>query len=141
MSLIWKKENAQIHQGQIPLEGDSYKHLTFHHGLERKIPFGGSKLAPIYEEMGDNKTSRIRLDFTDLFDDRLGLDDRRYLRIGHQRRSHKKDHKFVVYLPKWFQEKYCVRGKKDYFLPKIELRETNIYLYVIPNISKTREVT
>ena len=135
MSIIWKKESARIHRGQIPLEGDSYKHLTFHHGLERKIPFGSSCLAPIYDEM-DNKNPRIKLDFTDLFYGNLRFNNERYLRIGNQRRRHKKDHKFVVYLPKWFQEKYCRRGSKgDYFLPKIELREDAIYLYVIEPVS------
>ena len=130
MSIIWKKEPARVHRGQIPLEGDSYKHLTFHHGLERKIPFGSSCLAPIYEEM-DNKNPRIKLDFTDLFYGNLRFDNERYLRIGHQKRTHKKDHKFVVYIPKWFREKYCIRGEKDYFLPKLELHEDAIYLYVI----------
>ena len=138
MSIIWKKEPARIHRGQIPLEGLSYKHLTFHHGLERKIPFGGSKLAPIYEEVMDNGSRRIILNFTDLFKGELKLDNERYLRIGHQKRTHKTDHKFVVYIPKWFCEKYCIRGGKDYFLPKLELQENAIYLYVVGPVSVSK---
>jgi len=141
MVIIWKKEIARIHQGQISLEGDSYKHLTFHCGLERKIPFGSSCLAPIYVEM-DNKTPRIKVDFLDLFYGNLRLDNKRYIRIGHQKRTHKTNNRFVIYLRKWFREKYCIpgEGEKDYFLPKIELQEDAIYLYVIGHVcTETKE--
>jgi len=140
MSIIWKKEPVRIHRGQIPLRGDSYDYLSLNRSLGRKIRLRSSCLAPFYEEVMDNGIRRIKLDYTDLFNGKLKLDNKQYLRIGHQKRRHKIVHRFVVYLPKWFREKYCIPGGKDHFLPKIELQEDAIYLYVIEPVStETKE--
>jgi hypothetical protein len=140
MTTIWEKVKARVHRGQIPLEGESYSYLTINRDIGRKIPLGTSRYAWLHKEVVSGKSIRFVLDYTKLYYESQipvlntlsKISELYALRIGHQRRRRKTDHKFVVYIPKWFRDKYCIPGGKDHFLPKIELTEEGIYLYPVP---------
>lgn len=134
----WKQSPVKVHRNQFKLLGTSYNYLNDHHSLHKRIPEGESRLMAVCKVEDEGRLC-YKLDYKQrLLKHNVSLlDDRQYMRLGHQRRRNKTGGVFVVYVPEWFRKDCCIESRKniksgkDYFFTEVQVRDDGIYLYPV----------